>query len=129
MASAPDDMLVHTSWGQDFASHPSWDEWFGRYQPERRVDAAKGHKVGSSQLALEFARRGLACVGGENSPYIWVEVKRDSWEFFDTLLNQAGVVCTPGAGFGRCGQGYVRFSAFNSRANVEEALGRIATLL
>jgi LL-diaminopimelate aminotransferase len=47
----------------------------------------------------------------------------------DLLLNQAGVVCTPGAGFGRCGQGYVRFSAFNSRANVEEALARVAKLL
>jgi LL-diaminopimelate aminotransferase len=41
------------------------------------------------------------------------------------LLNQAGVVCTPGSGFGLCGQGYVRFSAFNSRANVEEACRRL----
>ena len=67
MASAPDDMLVHTSWGQDFASHPSGDEWFGRYQPERRVDATKGHRVGSSQLALEFARRGLGIALGQRA--------------------------------------------------------------
>ena len=73
--------------------------------------------------------RGLSCAGGDNAPYIWVNVKRDSWEFFDLLLNQAGVVCTPGSGFGRCGQGYVRFSAFNSRANVEEALARVTKLL
>ena len=72
---------------------------------------------------------GLTCVGGENAPYIWINTRRDSWEFFDLLLNKAGVVCTPGAGFGRCGQGYVRLSAFNSRANVEEALQRVAAVL
>ena len=70
---------------------------------------------------------GYAHVGGKNAPYIWVQSKRDSWEFFDTLLEKAGVVCTPGAGFGKCGQGYIRLSAFNSRANVEKAMERIAT--
>jgi len=41
------------------------------------------------------------------------------------LLNKAGVVCTPGAGFGRCGEGFIRISAFNSRENVEKALKKI----
>jgi LL-diaminopimelate aminotransferase len=45
------------------------------------------------------------------------------------LLDRAGVVCTPGAGFGRCGEGYVRISAFNSHENVERALERIAGAL
>ncbi|HEY1848147.1 MAG TPA: LL-diaminopimelate aminotransferase [Opitutaceae bacterium] len=72
---------------------------------------------------------GLACAGGGNAPYIWVNVSRDSWAFFDTLLEKAQVVCTPGAGFGRCGEGHVRISAFNSRENVEKALGRIAAAL
>jgi LL-diaminopimelate aminotransferase len=72
---------------------------------------------------------GLSCVGGDNAPYIWVNTGRDSWEFFDLLLNNAQVVCTPGAGFGKCGEGHVRISAFNSRANVEAALQRIATAL
>jgi LL-diaminopimelate aminotransferase len=48
-----------------------------------------------------------------------------SWEFFDQMLNKAQVVGTPGAGFGPAGEGYFRLSAFNSRANVEEAIGRI----
>jgi LL-diaminopimelate aminotransferase len=69
---------------------------------------------------------GFTCVGGDNAPYIWVNVGRDSWEFFDLLLERAQVVCTPGAGFGRCGEGHVRISAFNSRENVERALERIA---
>ncbi|KUJ94808.1 MAG: LL-diaminopimelate aminotransferase [Desulfonauticus sp.] len=71
---------------------------------------------------------GLHCVGGENSPYIWIECKRDSWEFFDLLLQKAGVVCTPGVGFGKCGQGYVRLSAFNSYENVQEAMQRIKNI-
>jgi LL-diaminopimelate aminotransferase len=44
-------------------------------------------------------------------------------------LNNAQVVCTPGAGFGKCGEGHVRISAFNSRENVAEALTRIASAL
>ncbi|MCP4116680.1 MAG: LL-diaminopimelate aminotransferase [Desulfobacteraceae bacterium] len=73
---------------------------------------------------------GFSCVGGENSPYIWIDGNgRDSWEFFDLLLNKAGVVCTPGAGFGRCGQGYIRISAFNSLKNVETAMTRMKEAL
>jgi LL-diaminopimelate aminotransferase len=67
--------------------------------------------------------------GGKNSPYIWVEGKMDSWEFFDMLLNKAGVVCTPGAGFGKCGQGYIRISAFNSHENVKKAMARLKEAL
>jgi LL-diaminopimelate aminotransferase len=58
-----------------------------------------------------------------------VNVKGDSWEFFDRLLKNANVVTTPCAGFGRAGQGYIRISAFNSRANVEEAVERLAKVL
>jgi LL-diaminopimelate aminotransferase len=68
--------------------------------------------------------------GGENAPYVWCKTPRgdDSWAFFETLLRQARVVTTPGAGFGRCGEGYFRISAFNSRANVEEVVRRLATV-
>jgi len=53
----------------------------------------------------------------------------DSWAFFDMLLTKAGVVCTPGAGFGKCGNGYIRISAFNSRENVEKAMTRLTAAL
>jgi LL-diaminopimelate aminotransferase len=86
--------------------------------------------LGNAKLIREaMAKLGLKCVGGDNAPYIWVNTGRDSWEFFDMLLNKAQVVCTPGAGFGKCGEGHVRISAFNSRANVESALARIAAAL
>ena len=72
---------------------------------------------------------GFDCVGGDNSPYIWVNMERDSWSAFDLFLNEAGVVSTPGAGFGKCGQGHIRLSAFNSFENVEAAMERIARAL
>jgi len=80
-------------------------------------------------IRSEMSALGFECIGGENSPYIWVDGKRDSWEFFDRLLNEAGVVCTPGAGFGKCGQGYIRLSAFNNYENVQKAMGRIKDAL
>jgi LL-diaminopimelate aminotransferase len=77
-----------------------------------------------------LTRQGLTVYGGVNAPYVWVKTPANasSWQFFDTLLRDANVVCTPGSGFGSAGEGYVRLSAFNSRANVTEALERIAKL-
>jgi LL-diaminopimelate aminotransferase len=96
----------------------------------KQVRALTDFYLGNAKLIREaMARLGLPCVGGDNSPYIWVNVGGDSWVFFDRLLTQAGVVCTPGAGFGQCGEGHVRISSFNSRENVVAALDRIATAL
>jgi len=72
---------------------------------------------------------GKSYVGGKNSPYIWIDGGMDSWEFFDMLLNKAGVVCTPGAGFGKCGNGFIRISAFNSHEKVNEAMARLTRTL
>ncbi len=72
---------------------------------------------------------GYTCVGGKNSPYIWINGRMDSWEFFDLLLKRCGIVCTPGIGFGKCGDGYIRISAFNFRDKVEQAMDRIKTHL
>jgi len=98
----------------------------GQAQVMERVTyyLANAEHIRSEMEALEYA-----CVGGENSPYIWIDSRTDSWSFFDMLLNAAGVVCTPGAGFGRCGQGYIRISAFNSAENVREAMARIRNAL
>lgn len=72
---------------------------------------------------------GYAVTGGDDSPYLWVNCKSDSWAFFDKLLTAANVVTTPGAGFGKAGEGYIRISAFNSRANVLEAIERLKKVL
>ena len=73
---------------------------------------------------------GYDVYGGENAPYIWCKTpeKTGSWEFFDLLLNQCQIICTPGVGFGDSGEGFVRFSAFSKREDVEEALKRMKKL-
>jgi LL-diaminopimelate aminotransferase len=98
----------------------------GKQQTKALID----FYLGNAKLVRDaMTKLGFTCIGGDNAPYIWVNTGRDSWEFFDLLLNKAQVVCTPGAGFGKCGEGHVRISAFNSRENVEAALARIAAAL
>ena len=91
----------------------------GACQTTQQVD----YYLGNAKLIRAGIRAlGLDCVG-------WVNVRGDSWAFFDRLLHAAQVVTTPGAGFGKCGEGYIRISAFNDRAKVQEAMGRIAQAL
>jgi LL-diaminopimelate aminotransferase len=77
-----------------------------------------------------LTKLGYTVFGGLNAPYIWVRTPKGlgSWEFFDLLLNKANLVCTPGAGFGPSGEGYVRLTAFGLPQNVKEALDRFARL-
>ena len=69
-------------------------------------------------------------VGGEHSPYIWLRCPNNmsSWEFFDYLLEKAQVVGTPGAGFGKNGEGYFRLTSFGSKENTIEAMERFKKL-
>ncbi|MBR6716268.1 MAG: LL-diaminopimelate aminotransferase [Prevotella sp.] len=73
-------------------------------------------------------KMGFTVFGGENAPYLWVKTPKgkDSWKFFEELLYGAGVVCTPGVGFGPSGEGYVRFTAFGDRDDCHEAMQRIS---
>ena len=98
----------------------------GRHQTRELTDY---YLKNAALIREEMTALGYLCIGGENSPYIWVDGKCDSWEFFDSLLQKAGVVCTPGAGFGRCGEGFIRISAFNSSEKVRKAMSRIAAAL
>jgi LL-diaminopimelate aminotransferase len=81
-------------------------------------------------IRRELSAAGIAVYGGEQAPYVWLKTPEglDSWGFFDHLLTKAHVVGTPGSGFGAAGEAYFRLSAFNSRANVEEAMRRVRAL-
>lgn len=70
---------------------------------------------------------GIWHIGGRNSPYIWMKCPggMKSWEFFDDLLNKAGVVGTPGSGFGANGEGFFRLTAFGTAEQTKEAMERI----
>ncbi|MFY9716115.1 MAG: aminotransferase class I/II-fold pyridoxal phosphate-dependent enzyme, partial [Candidatus Rhabdochlamydia sp.] len=84
---------------------------------------AKALKQGLIQL-------GLACYGGIDSPYIWVKTPKGqtSWDFFDKLLIKCHVISIPGVGFGKYGEGFVRFSAFTTPDKIDLALKRINQL-
>jgi LL-diaminopimelate aminotransferase len=144
----PKSLMAYTSAGEAQPVHALWNrrhttKFNGVAYPIQKAAAAiytdEGRRqtaalidfyLGNAKLIREaMTGLGFSCVGGDNAPYIWINTGRDSWEFFDLLLNRAQVVCTPGAGFGKCGEGHVRISAFNSRENVETALARIAAAL
>ena len=74
---------------------------------------------------------GIRYTGGITSPYIWFECPfgMDSWQFFDFLLEKAGVVGTPGAGFGQNGNSWFRLTAFNNKENTVEAMERFRSVL
>lgn len=82
-------------------------------------------------IANTFEDLGIWFTGGINSPYIWLKCPNGmkSWEFFDLLLNEAAVVGTPGSGFGKCGEGYFRLTAFNTKEKTIEAMERITKIL
>jgi LL-diaminopimelate aminotransferase len=144
----PKKLMAYDAAGQAHGVHALWNrrhttKFNGVSYPVQKAAAAiytpEGKEQVRTQVAYYLANAalireaitglGLSCVGGDNAPYIWINTGTDSWAFFDRLLNEAQVVCTPGAGFGRCGEGHVRISAFNSRENVERALERIAQAL
>ncbi len=144
----PRDCMAYADSGEATAVHTLWNrrhttKFNSVSYPVQRAAEAVYSPEGKSQVReliayyLNNARYireqmealGYECIGGRNSPYIWIDGKSDSWEFFDLLLNKAGVVCTPGAGFGKCGEGYIRISAFNSLENVEEAMASISRSL
>jgi LL-diaminopimelate aminotransferase len=103
------------------------------YSKEGRaqVSALVSHYMENAKILREAVTgNGLAVYGGVNAPYIWVRGPdgATSWQIFDRVLNEANIVITPGSGFGSSGEGYFRISAFNSRANTEEAARRFAAI-
>jgi len=144
----PKECMAYTESGEAVSVHSLWNrrhttKFNSVSYPVQRAAEAVYSEDGQAQIRelvayylnnAKYIREkvealGYSCIGGENSPYIWVDAKGDSWAFFDDLLSKAGVVCTPGAGFGRCGEGYIRISAFNSFENVQEAMERIGQSL
>lgn len=99
---------------------------------KQAVEANVAYYMQNADLIREGLKKaGYRVYGGVNAPYIWLEVPAGltSWQFFDKLLAEANVVGTPGSGFGSCGEGYFRLSAFGLRENIEEAVARIGQKL
>jgi LL-diaminopimelate aminotransferase len=95
---------------------------------QEEIRALTDFYLGNAQLIRGVLQKvGINCTGGDNSPYIWAHFPgRDSWEVFSEILEKCRVITTPGAGFGPAGAGFIRFSAFGHRADVQEACQRLS---
>jgi len=146
----PKELTGTTADGKRQALHPLWNrrqttKFNGVSYVVQRAAAAAYSAAGRQQVraTIEFyltnarllveglKQAGIEVYGGVNAPYVWLKTPGNttSWDFFDRLLQRGHLVGTPGSGFGAAGEGYFRLSAFNSRANVEEALVRFRSVL
>lgn len=100
------------------------------YSPEGQKGIRKNiaYYQNNAKIMLDgLAKAGFEVYGGVNSPYVWLKTPDglSSWEFFDLLLEKAGVVGTPGSGFGKNGEGFFRLTSFNTTENTQKAVQRI----
>ncbi len=100
----------------------------GQQQIKKNIQV---YKENAACLMKTLDSLGIWYCGGKNAPYIWLKCPNgmSSWEFFDYLLQEVQVVGTPGEGFGKCGEGFFRFSTFGSPEDTQEAARRLADLL
>ena len=145
----PKSLLAQTNSGEFKPLHPLWNRRMSTkfngvsylvqraaealYTPEGKAQVAAliEHYMGNARVLVAGAKAaGLTVYGGVNAPYIWAQTPAGvtSWQAFDKILGDANVVITPGSGFGSKGEGYVRISSFNSRANAEEVAKRLQEL-
>ena len=89
------------------------------------------YRDNASIITETMDRLHIYYTGGKNSPYIWLKCPgdMDSWSFFDKLLNEAYVVGTTGAGFGKSGEKFFRLTAFSTHENTREAMARFEKLV
>lgn len=99
----------------------------GQRQIHKAIDY---YRENARMIAGALREMGIWFTGGENSPYIWLKCPGglSSWEYFDRLLTEANVVGTPGAGFGKNGEGFFRLTAFGDRDSTAEAVSRLKKL-
>lgn len=145
----PKDLKMKNKFGKDVSVYDTWyrrqaTKFNGVSYPVQCGAAAVFSKEGQKQIkenigyyqenakiiASALDELGIYYTGGKNSPYIWLKCPNNmgSWEFFDKLLNEANVVGTPGAGFGKNGEGYFRLTAFGDRERTKQAVERIKKL-
>lgn len=104
------------------------------YTPEGKKqvkETIKYYMDNATLMRQTLIKLGFEVFGGENAPYIWLKTPdgMPSWKFFDRMLYEAHVVCTPGVGFGPSGEGYARLTAFGEHEQCMEAMERLKNWL
>ena len=133
------DVLLHSLWarrhGTKYNGAPYIIQKAGEavYSEEGRAQLAEQvayYKKNAKTIYDGLKAAGYTVFGGVNAPYVWLQTpdQMSSWDFFDMLLEKAGVVGTPGSGFGPSGEGYFRLTGFGTYENTVKAIERIRTL-
>ena len=136
----PKDSALHALWkrrqstkfnGASYISQRGALAYLSQKGYEESVKNIEQYMNNAKKIASFLKKKQIFFVGGENAPYLWFKIpfKASSWDFFDLLLNETGVVGTPGVGFGRQGEGFFRFSSFAKSDDVDEALERLDIFL
>lgn len=134
-----DGVSLHSLWfrrqGTKYNGTPYIVQRAGEAVYSEKGKAQLREQIGYYQENAKMIYKGLkdtgyTVYGGVNSPYVWMKTPgtKTSWEFFDTLLHEANVVGTPGSGFGPCGEGYFRLTAFGTHENTKKAIERIKNM-
>lgn len=99
----------------------------GQKQLKERINLYQNQ---TSVLKKGLEEMGYTIYGGVDAPYLWMKTPKayDSWGYFDYLLEKIYLISIPGRGFGLCGEGFVRLSAFATLETIENALTRFRTL-
>ncbi len=134
-----DNVMLHSLWARRHGT-----KYNGAPYIIQKAGEAVYSEEGKAQLKEQVAyymknartiREGLAdmgytVIGGVNAPYVWLKTPENttSWQFFDALLQNVGVVGTPGSGFGPSGEGYFRLTGFGTYENTVKAIERIKML-
>lgn len=95
---------------------------------QRQVKNLIDYYMTNAKIICEgLEKNGIKYFGGKNAPYIWLKTPDNfsSWKFFEELLHEYKIVGTPGAGFGPCGEGYLRLTSFGNRENTLKAVERL----
>lgn len=81
-------------------------------------------------LVRSLPEIGLACTPPQATFYVWAEVPKGytSASLTSKILEETGVVVTPGNGFGAAGEGYIRFSLTVNTERLREAVARLRKL-
>lgn len=130
------DVMLHSLWarrhGTKYNGAPYIVQRAGEavYSPEGKAELKEQvayYMKNANSIYNGLKDAGYTVFGGVNAPYVWLQTpdKMSSWEFFDKLLNEVGVVGTPGSGFGPSGEGYFRLTGFGTYENTIKAIERI----
>ena len=142
----PQELMVYTKMGEETPLVKLWNRRIANYTNgvsyivQRAAESTYSRKgknevkelvdyylTNAGLIRTELLSAGFEVYGGISSPYVWFKTldNQTSWKFFNQLLYEHQVIGTPGIVFGTSGEGYMRFSGFNSRENTIEALKRI----